>query len=315
MNIWNTLSSPITVLAPMEDVTDTVFRQIILRTGRPQLFFTEFTNIDGLLSPLGSEKVAQRLKFIPEEKPLIAQIWGNDPEKFRQAAEKIVQMGFNGIDINMGCPVKDVVKQGAGGGCIGRTDHVKEILQATREGAGDLPVTIKTRLGNKTIQTESWIRFLLEQHLPALTMHLRTIAEQSAVPAHWDEMTKIVEMRNKISPTTKIIGNGDVMSLSEIREKVATYGCDGIMIGRGIFHDPWLYSEEKDKSLSDRLTLLKEHVELFDKTWQGQKPFQVLKKYFKIYLNGFDGASKLREQFMLTQSSDAAIKLVEEILH
>ncbi len=315
MTIWETLSTLITILAPMEDVTDTVFRQIITQTARPSLFFTEFTNVDGLLSEYGYAKVSQRLRFLPIEKPLIAQIWGVKPEKFYEAAKKIAPMGFDGIDLNMGCPVGDVVKIGGGGGCIGDNERVKEIIKATREGAGDLPVSVKTRIGRNKIITDEWIGFLLEQKLPALSVHLRTIKEQSAVPAHWEEMEKIVKMKNDISPKTKIIGNGDVSSFAEIKERVETYGCDGVMVGRGIFHNPWLFDQTVDpqtKMLADRLELLKKHVVLFDQTWNGinNKPYKILKKYFKIYLSDFDGASAIREKFMMTETPQEALELV-----
>lgn len=300
-NFWQTLPKPIFVLAPMEDVTDTVFRQILLTCGRPTVFFTEFTNVDGLASE-GRKRVINRLQFSPEEKPLIAQIWGMKPENYFKAAQEIVEMGFDGIDINMGCPQSDVIRHGACSALIMNHTLAKEIIQATKEGAANkIPVSVKTRIGFKKNQREEWFSFLFEQNLPLLTVHGRTAAEMSKVPAHWDEIGKVVQMRNAANIETLIFGNGDIQSLEEAEEKVKKYQVDGVMVGRGIFHNPWLFDKFIDpdkKTLSDRLTLLKNHVELFEKTWGNTKHFPLLKKYFKIYLSGFDGAAEIRTQFM-----------------
>ncbi len=344
MNIWQQLPKPLFVLAPMEDVTDTVFRQIILATGRPSLFFTEFTNVDGLNSA-GFDQVAKRLKFLKKEKPIIAQIWGMKPENFYKTAQKLVEMGFDGIDLNMGCPQHDVTSHGACSALIKNHTLATEIIRATQEGAGDLPVSVKTRIGFGTIQTEEWLGFLLTHNLAALTVHGRTVKEMSKVPAHWDEIGKAVVLRDEMFKTyssseeqgdesrslkdsssrqartiknkTLIVGNGDVMSLQEAEEKVKEYGLDGIMVGRGIFHNPWLFNGKVNpeaQSLTERLELLKNHVELYIKTWGSSKPYPPLKKYFKIYLSGFDGASEVRTKFMETNTPSEAIALVNSFL-
>lgn len=312
--IWQQISRPIFILAPMEDVTDTVFRRIISSVGRPALYFTEFTNVDGFFSS-GRAQVGQRLKFESEEKPLIAQIWGMKPENYFKAAQELVEMGFDGIDINMGCPQKDVVSKGACSALINNHSLAKEIIHATQEGAGKLPVSVKTRLGLKVNQREEWISFLLEQNLDALTIHGRTAQEMSAVPAHWDEIGKVVEMRNKRGFTLPIIGNGDVQSLEEAEEKVKQYRLDGIMIGRGIFHNPWLFAKKKleEVMLEERFDLLLAHMELFEKTWGNTKPFQILKKYFKIYIADFPGASDLRARLMGTNNGDEVRKIIAEV--
>ncbi|HET9946908.1 MAG TPA: tRNA-dihydrouridine synthase [Patescibacteria group bacterium] len=314
--IWQQLPKPFFVLAPMEDVTDTVFRQIINSCGRPDVSFTEFTNVDGFFS-VGRHQVAQRLVFTPGEKPLIAQIWGLTPENYFKAAKKLGEMGFDGIDINMGCPQPAVIKKGACSALINNHTLAAEIIQATKEGSGGLPVSVKTRLGFKTNQREEWIDFLLSQDISALTIHGRTAAQMSAVPANWEEIGNVVEMRNKKEVKTLIIGNGDVMSLSEAKEKVATYGVDGVMIGRGVFHNPWLFNEQVDietVSLEKRLQLLLSHTKLYVETWKDEKPFQVLKKYFKIYVNGFANASDLRAQLMTTTSLEEVYKIVDPLL-
>ena len=313
VNIWQSLKKPIYILAPMEDVTDTVFRRIVMQTGKPDLFFTEFTSVEGMFSK-GDKKVNQRLQFTQKEKPIIAQIWGLKPENYFKAGKLLAEMGFDGIDINMGCPEKNIIKKGACSGLIHNPSLAKEIIHATKEAAGNLPVSVKTRIGFKEIQTEKWIGFLLEQNLAALTIHGRTAAEMSAVPAHWDEIGKAVEIRNEKKLPTLIIGNGDVQSIQEAKEKVHQYNLDGIMIGRGIFHNIWLFDETVDptkKILDERLKILVHHVELFEKTWGKTKSFQILKKFFKIYLSGFEGAQELRIRFMETKNGEEVKNLAK----
>lgn len=314
--IWDKLSKPIFSLAPMEDVTDTVFRQILLTTGRPDIFFTEFTNVDGLFSQ-GTKEVAKRLLFSKKEKPLIAQIWGMIPENYYKAAQKIQEMGFDGVDINMGCPQSDVIKHGACSALINNHSLAKEIIQATRQGAGTLPVSVKTRIGFKKNQLEEWFGFLLEQDLSLITVHARTAAEMSKVPANWDEIGKVVMMRNAAKKDTLIFGNGDVQSLHEAREKVKMYRVDGVMIGRGIFHNPWLFNENincETVSLEDRIALLQMHVALWEKTWGSTKHFPILKKYFKIYLSGFDNAADIRNKFMQAGSPSEVKQIAKEFV-
>lgn len=314
-SLWDRLPKPIFSLAPMEDVTDTVFRQIIMSCGRPDVFFTEFTNVDGIAS-VGRDVVARRLLYTKNEHPIVAQIWGMVPENYYKSAQELVEMGYDGIDINMGCPQHDVIKHGACSALMKNHDLAKEIIQATKEGAGKIPVSVKTRIGFSKIQTEEWIGFLLEQDLPLITVHGRTAAEMSKVSAHWDEIGKAVELRNKMDKKTLIFGNGDVVSLDDAKEKVAKYHVDGVMIGRGVFHNPWLFTgiDPTIKTIKDRLTLLEQHVSLYEKTWGPQKSFQILKKYFKIYLSDFDGASDMRQKFMKTNSYDEALTLARTLL-
>lgn len=316
-NIWQKLKKPIFILAPMDDVTDSVFRQIIQNLAPADLYFTEFTSVDGLASEKGREPVARRLQFTESERPLIAQIWGNDPEKFRKAAQLCKEMGFEGIDINMGCPVKDVVRRGMCSGLIQNPELAGKIIQATKDGAGGLPVSVKTRLGMREVQPE-WIEFLLNQDLPTLTIHGRTVKEMSKVPAHWDEIKKIVEMRNKIAPQTLIIGNGDVADFKDGIEKVKQTGVDGIMIGRGIFKNLWAFdksSKPVELTFKDRMEHLLNHTRLFVKTWGNNKPFPILKKFYKIYISDFEGASELRVKFMETNNLEEVEALVKEALN
>lgn len=314
---WQLLVKPFFVLAPMDDVTDTVFRQIVKKHGSPDVFVTEFTNTDALCSK-GEPSTMRRLRYTESERPTIAQLWGTKPEHFYLSAQKIAAMGFDGIDINMGCPVKDVIQSGACSALIKNPRLAKEIIDATRKGAGDLPVSVKTRVGFNEIETEEWVGFLLEQNLDALTLHARTAKELSAVPAHWEEIKKSVALRDTKGVSTVIIGNGDAVDRKDGVDKAIRTRADGIMIGRGIFHNLYAFREDSDRwhslSLHERVAILREHVMLYDKTWNTERNFPILKKFFKIYINGFSNASELRMRFMETTNAAEAIALADEIL-
>jgi nifR3 family TIM-barrel protein len=315
-NFWNKLNKPFFVLAPMEDVTDTVLRQIIARCGRPDVFFTEFTNVEGMFSK-GEKLVTQRLQYTEAELPLVAQIWGSHPENFCKAARKLTDMGFSGVDLNMGCPASGVLQKGACSGLMNNRALAKEIIAATKEGAaGIIPVSVKTRLGFRAIDFE-WIRFVLEQQPDALTVHARTVAEMSKVPAHWDKLKTVVEMRDALSSETLIIGNGDVKSLSDAQQKVAASEVDGAMIGRGIFDNPYLFAGNislSDKTPEEKMQLLLEHLRLWQDTWGETKHFPTLRKFFKVYANGFPGAQALRIQLMETQTPEETEEIVASFL-
>lgn len=288
-------------MAPMDDVTDTVFRQIVNKAARPDVSFTEFTNVDGLMSQ-GRNALMKKLLFTKSEQPLIAQIWGLVPENFLAVSKDLVKMGFSGIDVNMGCPEKAVVKSGACSALISNRNLAREIIAATKEGAGSLPVSVKTRIGQRQIQTEDWIGFLLEQGLDALVIHGRTAAELSKVPAHWEEIKKAVMLRDAMGVGTMIVGNGDVSNYKEALEKANESGVDGVMIGRGVFSNLWCFSRQgKLGSVEERLKMALVHIKLFEKTWKNEKNPQILKKFFKIYVNGFEGASDLRVELMNTR--------------
>jgi tRNA-dihydrouridine synthase len=315
-NIWQSLPKPFFVQAPMDDVTDTVFRQIIAMCGKPDIFFTEFTNAEAMNSR-GRKRVEKKLQFTDLEKPIIAQIWGKTPENYFKTAKILEEMKFDGIDINMGCPQKDVVKAGNGGAMIKSPNLAKEIIQATKEGAKNLPISVKTRIGYSVIQTEEWIGFLLEQNLDALTVHGRTVREMSKVETHWDEIGKCVGLRNKIYPSTLIIGNGDVKSHAEGLEKHKKYGVDGIMIGRGILQNPWVFNPRikfEEISLKEKLLLLEKHLKLFESTWGKNKDWNALKKFYKIYVSGFDNASEVRVEMMRFQTLEETKTFLQNLL-
>lgn len=311
-NFWNSLNKPFFALAPMEDVTDAVFRQIVAKYGKPDVLFTEFVSVDGFLSD-GREKLLPRLKFSKSEKPIVAQIWGSDPIKFYESAKLISKMGFDGIDINMGCPDKKVVRKGAGGGLIKTPELAAQIITTTRLAAGSLPVSVKTRIGFDKIITEQWIRFLLSFKLPALSIHCRTVKEMSKVPAHWDEIKLAVKLKNKISPETLIIGNGDVVSYKQGIDLAKRTGCDGIMVGRGIFNNLWVFNPKIDpNSVTPKMKInaLKDHIKLFEKIWGKNKNYDILKKFYKAYISGFPEAKQLRIKLMETDSANQALILL-----
>ena len=296
----------------MYGVTDTVFRQTVASVGKPDVFFTEFTPVEGLLSP-AKEKMLDTLKFIETERPMVAQIWGFDPNKFYGAAKLISKLGFDGIDINMGCPEKNPIKTGSCAALIKNPKLAKKIILATIKGAGGLPVSVKTRIGFGKIETQEWVKILLGTPIAALTLHLRTAKEKSDISAHWEEMEKAVEIRQEMGSKTLLIGNGDVKSLKEAEEKCKLFGIDGIMIGRGIFENVWLFNPVMDPAKVTpkmKIDLLLKHLKLFQETYGNQKHFELMKKFVKCYINNFKGAAGYREKLMCAKSLQALINLV-----
>ena len=311
MNFWDRLQKPIMILAPMDGVTDTVFRQIVSYVGRPDVLFTEFVPVDAIVSPAQQKVIENSLRFDESERPIVAQIWGIDPEKFFESAKILAKLGFDGIDINMGCPTHDVIKKGACSALIKNPKLAKDIIMATIKGANGLPVSIKTRIGFDKLETENWVKSLLETPISALILHLRTAREMSKVPAHWEEIEKAVKLRNELKSNALIIGNGDVKSLKEAKDKCKKYGLDGIMIGRGIFENVYLFNDEIDpKKITpkQKIALLLDHLKLFKKTFGDKRHFELMKKFVKCYVNNFEGASEKREKLMSTKSLDELIK-------
>ncbi len=307
------------ILAPMDDVTETVFRQIVHATAPADLYFTEFVNVDGLMSP-GRPKLMKKLRFSEHEGLLVAQLWGLKPENFETIARQIADgtiarelglpegVNFVGIDINMGCPAKSEVQNGACSALIKPENRelAGQIIEATKRGAGSVPVSVKTRLGFNQIDL-TWHEFLLGFDLDMLTVHWRTRKEMSKVPAHWDLAPEIVKLRDNISPKTKIVGNGDVMTREQGEQLVAQYGLDGIMIGRGVFQDPYVFAKESPWAgigREERIALYRKHVQLFANTWApGERNVKTLNKFCKVYISDFDGAKELREELMNCNST------------
>ena len=322
-NFWAAAREPLMVLAPMEDVTDTAFRELLLRISTPgqlQVLFSEFTSTDGLCHPAGRERVAHRLKVSEPEKELlrslgvklVAQVWGSKPEKYYQALKDIESFyAFDGVDINMGCPARKIVAQGGCSALIDNEPLAGEIIAAARE-ATRLPLSVKTRIGVKKMDTERWISFLLGQPVDALTIHGRTRRQMSEGLADWNEIAKAVKLRDAMAPHIRIIGNGDVESVDDGLQRCEKYGTDGVMIGRGIFKNPWLFSPERSEiPVEEKLEHLLLHIQLYESAWGGEKPFVILRRFFKIYLSDFDGAAALRQQLMGAEDYAQARQFIE----
>lgn len=314
-NFWPKLKKPIFVIAPMANVTDVAFRAMFAKYGKPDVMWTEFVSADGLCSP-GKEMLLRDLAFSEAERPIVAQLFTGHPEKMYEAAKLAQELGFDGIDINMGCPDRSVEKQGAGSAHIKDPLNAKEVIRAAKRGAPNIPVSVKTRLGYNKIEIDTWIPAILEEDVAALTVHLRTRKEMSDVPAQWDIMPRIVEIRNRVAPNTILLGNGDVTSLEDAREKVSKSGCDGAMIGRGIFGNPWFFSGKKveDMPPKERLEVMLEHAHLFAKLLGDVKNFAIMKKHFKAYVSGWDGAKELRVKLMESENIEDVDKIVKEYL-
>ncbi len=316
------------MLAPMDDVTETAFRQIVHACAPADVYVTEFVNVDGLMSP-GRPKLMKKLRFAVNEGPLVAQLWGLKPENFEAISRQIADgaiarelglpdgINFAGIDINMGCPAKSEVQNGACSALIKNRPLAQAIIEATKRGAGDMPVSVKTRLGFNEVDT-SWHEFLLGFGLDMLTVHWRTRKEMSKVPAHWEYAAEIVALRDRIAPKTKIVGNGDVMTREQGEALARQYGLDGIMIGRGVFNDPYIFAKKSqwsEKGKEERIELYRRHVRLFADTWsvgqRSERNVKTLNKFCKVYISGFDGAKELREQLMAADSTDNLLELLD----
>jgi nifR3 family TIM-barrel protein len=328
-NFWEKLKKPIFCLAPMADVTDCAFRQIIAKYGKPDVFWTEFVSADGLCHPVAREKLLIDFIYSENERPIVAQIFGGKPENIKQAAALCKELGFDGIDINMGCPAKEIEKQCAGSAMMKDPKLAREVIRAAIEGGGGLPVSVKTRIGYNKNEIETWIPELLKENISALTVHLRTRKEMSDVPAHWDLMKRVVEIRDEMKKDTLILGNGDVVDTDDARKKCEETGCDGVMLGRAIFGNPWLFADHQrapltrnsmskvpfgKPSIKEKLQVMVEHTKLFEKMLGKHKNFAIMKKHYKAYANGFDGAKELRVKLMETETATQVEEIVDDFL-
>lgn len=314
-NFWHDLPKPFFILAPMEDVTDVVFRHVISVAARPDVFFTEFTNTESYCHPEGMQSVRGRLTFTEDEQPIVAHIWGDKPEYFKQMSIGMAELGFSGIDINMGCPVPNVASKGKGAGLIRRPDVAAELIQAAK--AGGLPVSVKTRLGYTYVdEWRDWLTHIFKQDIDNLSIHLRTRKEMSEVPAHWELIPEIKKLRDEVAPNTLLTINGDIPDRQTGLELVEKYGVDGVMIGRGVFKNPFAFEKEpKEHTSEELLNLLRLHLDLFDHyTKDEPRPFKPLRRFFKIYVKGFRGASELRHQLMETETTDEVREILDKFL-
>ncbi|WP_349728897.1 tRNA dihydrouridine synthase [Peribacillus frigoritolerans] len=311
-NFWRDLPRPFFILAPMEDVTDVVFRHVVSEAARPDVFFTEFTNTESYCHPEGKQSVRGRLTFTEDEQPIVAHIWGDKPEHFRQMSIGMAKLGYRGVDINMGCPVPNVTQNGKGSGLIRRPEVAADLIQAAK--AGGLPVSVKTRLGFTEVdEWHDWLTHILKQDIVNLSIHLRTRKEMSKVDAHWELIPEIKKLRDQVAPNTLLTINGDIPDRQTGLKLAHQYGIDGVMIGRGIFNNPFAFEKQpQDHSSKELLDLLRLHLDLHDKYSKlGLRSFKALHRFFKIYVRGFRGASELRNQLMSTESTDEVRALLD----
>lgn len=339
MSFWNTLPKPIIVLAPLANVTDAPFRRVIAKysahtrknktIGGPDVMWTEFVSADGLVraNPDGMKKLLADLIFTEAERPIVAQLFSSNPAHMEAAAKLCAELGFDGIDINMGCPDKTVEKQGCGAAMIRHPERAVEIIRAAKRGAPNLPITVKTRIGYNKNELDTWLPVLLAERPAVITVHARTRKEMSKVPARWEHVRDAVLLRDAIQTDTwlsahgggektLIFGNGDVTGLADAHAKAKETGADGIMLGRAIFGNPWLFHDTRDVHeipVSERLRVMCEHTELFEELLPF-KSFAIMKKHYKAYANDFDGAKELRALLMEAESSQTVREVVNTFL-
>lgn len=325
MNFWQKLKKPIFVLAPMADVTDAAFRRVIAKYGKPDVVWTEFVSADGLaLAPeAGRQKLLLDLKYSESERPIVAQFFTANPEHMYKAAKLAKELGFDGVDINMGCPDRSVEKQGAGAALSKNPSLARALIKRAKDGAGDLPVSVKIRLGYNKVEIDephNWLKELLAEEPALVTIHARTRKEMSKVPARWEFIKRAVEIRNELSSKTLIFGNGDALSLADARKKVEETGCDGVMLGRAIFGNPWLFKDGYTPTVEERMEVLAEHIKVFDELLGAHKSFAIMKKHFKSYIRDFpakasrDGAAELRAKLMASEKASEALEVIEDFL-
>lgn len=327
------------VLAPMANVTDAAFRRIIAKYGRPDATWTEFVSADGLfMSPVkdyceafiagsishselfktvsdgvGGAHLLVDLMFTDAERPIVAQFFTSRPEMMQKVAELARALGFDGIDINMGCPDKSIEKQGAGAGLIKNPARAREVIRAAKIGAGDLPVSVKTRIGYNRDELETWLPELLAEEPAVITIHARTRKEMSKVPARMEHVKRGVELCDASGKETLIFGNGDALDLADAHRKAEETGADGMMLGRAIFGNPWLFSGHIP-SVEEKLAVCVEHTKLFEELLGSYKNFAIMKKHYKAYVNGWDGAKELRMKLMEAENAAEVERMVEEYL-
>ena len=311
-SFWESLPKPLFVQAPMEDVTDAAFRRLIARYGKPSVMFSEFTSADGLvLAPQdGKVKLLKKLLYAEEERPIVAQLFTAVPERMEAAARIAAELGFDGIDINMGCPDKAVEKSGCGAALIKNPALARELIRAAQKTG--LPVSVKTRIGYNTDELNTWLPELLAEGPAAVIIHARTRKEMSDVPARWDTVARAVALRDSLGSKTLILGNGDVKDIADAHAKVAETKCDGVMLGRAIYGNPWLFSNSRELENSfvptpqERMEALLEHLTLFQELLAETTNYATMKKHFKAYISGWDGAKELRVRLMETETIAAA---------
>ena len=334
MSFWQKLKKPFFVMAPMADVTDAAFRALVAKRGAPDVFWTEFVSADGLYHtreiqkmPDDANPLMSGLRFSPEERPIVAQLFSNKPEMIAYATKLVAELGFDGVDINMGCPDRAIERQGSGAAMIKTPELARAVIRAAK-GASSLPVSVKTRVGYNKESLDEWLPVLLEEAPAAITIHLRTRKQLSLVPANWEWMKKAVAIRDRVNPEVRIIGNGDITSIEQGKRLIEETGCDGAMIGRGMFGNPWVFEgltkfdlensglrsnlvSPPEHSLEEKLAALVELAHDFERITP-PKNFSILKKHIKAFVTGFPGAAELRAKLMEADSAAELERVLSE---
>lgn len=338
---WAPLTRPIIGLAPMDGVTDASFRHMACTYGKPDVVFTEFTNVEGLAR--GATVMLRAFWYEEAERPVVAQVFGVEAESFYKAAVMLASLGFDGIDINMGCPVNTVAKQGSGAGLIRTPALAREIVRACQKGARDwangitleaagvhpdvvtacvamrvrpldamerrlLPISVKTRIGYDRPVTEEWMKHLLAVEPAAISLHGRTLKQLYSGAADWEEIARAATI---VGPSpTLLLGNGDVKTLEDARDRVAaTPGLDGVLIGRAALGNPWFFSDHSPTPDELKHAAI-EHARYLETTFPEQ-PFDTIRKHLAWYCHAFPGARHLRGRLMQAKTADE----VEAIFH
>jgi nifR3 family TIM-barrel protein len=322
MGFWSELPKDFVIMAPMADVTDCAYREVIAKYSRhgelgggPDVFYTEFVASDGLANDIGRPKLMHNFKYTENERPIVAQIFSCKPENIENAARICRELGFDGIDLNMGCPERNICKQGSGCGMIQTPELLPSVIAAAKRGAGDIPVAVKTRVGWTQNELETWIPSILDCDVAALILHGRTRKVMSSIPANWDWIARAGEIVRESGKPTKFIGNGDVQSVEQAKEYALKYQVDGVMIARAIFGNPWLFDTQKTEvSVQEKLEVMLEHTEIFIRELSDYKNFAVMKKHYKAYVAGFEGAKELRVKLMESQSFDEIQEITQKFI-
>ncbi len=343
---WDQLEKPIIGLSPMDGVSDAPFRFITAKYGKPSLLITEFTNVEAINH--AGIKALSAFIYNEIERPIVAQIYGINPKAFYKTAIIVCELGFDGIDINMGCPSKAVSGNGAGAGLIKTPDLAREIIKTCKQAVEDwsngktleeldldplifqyiqelkkekniiterkiLPISVKTRIGYDQIVTLDWIKNLLEEEPANITLHGRTLKQMYTGLANWNEIAKAAELIHQSGLKTTILGNGDVKSLEIAYENIKNYGVDGVLIGRGSYGEPWIFRGEH-KSLKQKLEVALEHAKAYEKIFGiGEKSFAPMKKHLGWYCTDFPNAKELRMQLIRCNSADEVENIIKNI--
>jgi tRNA-dihydrouridine synthase B len=339
-NFWTKLKRPIVGLSPMDGVTDAAFRYMAAKTGKPSVIYTEFVNVEGLAR--GAVSMLDHFIFNKIERPIVAQIYGIETESFYKVALMACYLGFDGIDINMGCPANKVARRNSGAGLIRVPKQAKKIIRTVKQATKDwsegmtlkeagirpkiinkftesadsypskkrkeLPVSVKTRTGIDQIIAEDWIKELLEEEPAAIALHGRTLKQMYSGEANWEVIGKVAKIVKKTN--TLFLGNGDIQSLEDARQKCKQYGTDGALVGRATCGNPWFFSDI-EPTIKERFKAALDHARCFEEMSM-KNAFFAMRKHLAWYCRGFDGARELRKELMQTNSSEEVEKVLKD---